>query len=86
MKLRKSQLREIIRQEVRSTAENRDTVDSITLNIPLFLRLLEYAKEDAKTDLDLHDVTENATRLGVNGKVLTMKDYQLITFKWKRDS
>ncbi len=85
MKLTKSQLREIIREEVRSTAENRDTVDRITLNIPLFLRLLEYAKEDAKTDLDLHDVTENATRLGVNGKVLTMKDYQLITFKWKRD-
>jgi hypothetical protein len=28
--------------------------DTITVDVPLFIRLLEYAREDAKTDMDLH--------------------------------
>jgi len=27
--------------------------DKITVDVPLFIRLLEYAREDAKTDIDL---------------------------------
>jgi hypothetical protein len=34
--------------------------DKVTLDIPLFIRLLEYAREDAKTDMDLHNVDEKA--------------------------
>jgi hypothetical protein len=30
--------------------------DIIKLDIPLLIRLLEYAREDAKTDMDLHNV------------------------------
>jgi len=52
--------------------------DTITLDIPLFIRLLEYAREDAQTDMDLHNVTENAIDLALSGKTLTMKDYDLI--------
>lgn len=44
----------------------------ITLDIPLFIRLLEFAREDAKGDLALHVVAENAEKLN---KDLTMKDY-----------
>jgi hypothetical protein len=33
--------------------------DIITVDVPLFIRLLEYAREDAQTDMDLHDVTDN---------------------------
>lgn len=52
--------------------------DKVTLNIPLFLRLMEYAKEDAKTDMDLHDVTEKVTALSEHGDVLTMDHYDQI--------
>lgn len=36
----------------------------IKLTLPLFIRLLEFAKEDAKTDLDLHQIAERASKLG----------------------
>jgi hypothetical protein len=49
--------------------------DKITLDVPLFIRLLEYAREDAKTDMDLHNVTEKAISASETGKILTMADY-----------
>jgi hypothetical protein len=49
--------------------------DKITLDIPLFIRLLEYAREDAKTDMDLHNVAEKAIAASETGKTLTMTDY-----------
>jgi hypothetical protein len=49
--------------------------DKVTLDIPLFIRLLEYAREDAKTDMDLHNVAENAIKLSETGKTLTMVQY-----------
>jgi hypothetical protein len=52
--------------------------DTITLDVPLFIRLLEYAREDAQTDMDLHNVAENAIGLALSGKVLTMNDYNMI--------
>ena len=52
--------------------------DTITVDVPLFIRLLEYAREDAQTDMDLHNVAENAIGLALSGKVLTMKDYDMI--------
>lgn len=52
--------------------------DTITLDVPLFIRLLEYAREDAQSDMDLHSVTENAISLALSGKTLTMGDYSSI--------
>ena len=52
--------------------------DKLTLDVPLFIRLLEYAKEDAKTDVDLHKATENALALSETGKTLTIADYDTI--------
>jgi hypothetical protein len=49
--------------------------DIITVDVPLFIRLLEYAREDAQTDMDLHSVAENAISLALSGKTLTMDDY-----------
>ena len=49
--------------------------DKITVDIPLFIRLLEYAREDAKTDMDLHNVAEKAIAASETGKTLTMADY-----------
>jgi hypothetical protein len=52
--------------------------DKITLDVPLFIRLLEYAREDAKTDMDLHNVAEKAIELSSTGNTLTMTDYDKI--------
>jgi hypothetical protein len=44
--------------------------DIITVDVPLFIRLLEYAREDAQSDMDLHDLTENIISLSASGKTL----------------
>lgn len=56
--------------------ENKE--DIVSLNIPLLLRLLEYAKEDAKTDMDLHFVIERLVKLSSKGAVLRMNNYNTI--------
>ena len=61
-----------------SEAKEEDAVDTITMDIPLFLRMLEYSREDAKKDLDLHDVTEKANKLGKERGILSMDDYEEI--------
>ena len=57
---------------------NFNPTDSITVDVPLFIRLLEYAREDAKTDMDLHNVAENIIDLSEEGEVLTMDNYNAI--------
>lgn len=52
--------------------------DTVTVDIPLLIRLLEYAREDAKTDMDLHDVAERLITLSAGGKTLSMTDYGTI--------
>ena len=59
-------------------AQEKDAVDTITMDIPLFLRMLEYSREDASQDMDLHDVTEKANTLGKERGTLTMDDYDAI--------
>jgi hypothetical protein len=59
-------------------AKSEDKVDTITMDIPLFLRMLEYSREDAEQDLDLHDVTEKANKLGKEKGILSMDDYEEI--------
>lgn len=58
--------------------EEKNPTDIIKLDVPLFIRLLEYAKEDAKTDMDLHKVTEKCIELGKGGEVLKMSNYSKI--------
>jgi len=58
--------------------DNTPTMDKITMDVPLFIRLLEFAREDAKDDMELHTITENALNLG--NKILTMEDYREIVF------
>lgn len=52
--------------------------DTITVDVPLFIRLLEYAREDAKTDMDLHNVAERAISLSTEGECLGMESYDSI--------
>lgn len=60
--------------------------DTITMDIPLFIRMLEYAREDAKSDMDLHDVTEKAIDLSKDGEVLDMSKYEDIVGKTLKES
>jgi hypothetical protein len=53
-------------------------VDRVTMDIPLLLRIMEYSKEDAKTDMDLHHVVEKLISLSTGGQVLNMGHYNEI--------
>jgi hypothetical protein len=55
--------------------DEKSSTDTITMNIPLFIRMLEYAKEDAKDDIDLHKVTEYFLNKNTGNPTFTMKDY-----------
>jgi hypothetical protein len=52
--------------------------DVIKLDVPLFIRLLEYAREDAKSDMDLHELTDNLIEMSSEGRVLSMDDYEFV--------
>jgi hypothetical protein len=52
--------------------------DVVTVDIPLLIRLLEYAREDAQTDMDLHNVADMLIKLSATGEVLTMDNYDQI--------
>jgi hypothetical protein len=56
---------------------NIDKPDSITVDVPLMIRLLESAREDIKSDPELHFVVENLIKLK-DKKTLTMDDYAYI--------
>ena len=54
-----------------------DAKDTLTVDIPLMIRLLELSREDIKSDAELHHVAERL--LGLKNKgVLTMDDYAFI--------
>jgi len=57
--------------------EEADKKDTIILDIPLLIRVLELAREDIKTDMDLHRVVERLIDIRTKG-MLTMDDYNFI--------
>lgn len=59
------------------TKEEVDKKDTVTVDIPLLIRLLELAREDVKNDMDLHRIVEKLIDIRNNG-VLTMDDYNTI--------
>ena len=63
---------------IESITEAIDKMDVVMFDIPLLIRMLEYAREDAKTDMDLHKVVEKLIHIRKKG-VLTMKDYTFVT-------
>ena len=58
---------------LKNLKEGHNHRDVLHMTIPLFIRLLEYAMEDAKTDMDLHVVAENA--VSMQDKILGMESY-----------
>jgi len=62
-------------EEVGADGEE-NPIDSITMDVPLFIRMLEFAREDASTDMDLHNVAEKATAMSAEGEILSMDNYE----------
>jgi predicted ABC-type ATPase len=54
-----------------------DKQDSVEMNVPLMIRIMELAREDIKSDKELHDVAERMIKIRNKG-VLTMEDYNFI--------
>lgn len=60
---------------VKETKHLDDNIDSVTMDIPLLIRLMEFAREDAQSDMDLHRIAEKLIGIGNEGQSLTMSDY-----------
>lgn len=58
--------------------QEEDPIDTITMDVPLFIRLLEYAREDAQDDMDLHDLAEKAIAGTKQQGILSMDDYDML--------
>ena len=54
-----------------------DKEDSVEMNVPLMIRIMELAREDVKSDKELHDVAERMIKIRNKG-ILTMDDYDFI--------
>lgn len=65
--------------------ESENAVDTVTLDIPLLTRILELAREDVKSDADLHILLTSIIELKNKG-VLTMQDYDAIVRKPEQTS
>jgi len=70
----KSWMQSHLNQPLREKSDEKDTV---TFDIPLIIRVLELAREDIKSDMDLHRVVERLISMRDKG-VLTMDDYDAI--------
>ena len=92
-KISKEALDKVEKVAFENSSDTTKGIDYVALDIPLFIRLLEFAREDANSDLDLHVITENILRIqqGKNesnqaGSFLTMKDYDSIVELKEQDT
>ena len=60
-----------------TVSEEVDKEDVLSFDIPLFIRILELAREDVKEDMELHRITERLLSIRSKG-TLTMADYEFI--------
>ena len=58
--------------------EQPDAIDIVTLDVPLFIRMLEYAKEEAADDMVLHDIATKTIALSKQRGILSMEDYEAL--------
>lgn len=61
--------------------EEENPIDIVSMDVPLFIRMLEFAREDASTDMDLHDLAQKAIKMSSQGEPLTMMHYDELVAK-----
>lgn len=54
-----------------------DKTDKVILDVPTFIRLLELAREEVKTDVEIHYIAEKAIEISKQHPI-TMDDYNEI--------
>lgn len=64
-----------------SNVEEAICESDLKLDVSLFIRLLEYAREDSKKDVDLHFVAENLDKICKEKGCASMDDYDTIISK-----
>lgn len=69
-------IKKISPQTKKKLKEETEGVDSVTLDIPLLIRLMEFAREDAQDDMTLHQVAERMIGMKEEGQALSMSDYK----------
>lgn len=64
----------------KNLSEGVQGIDAISISIPLFIRCMEYAREDAKSDLDLHLAMERMLLVAKSkgSRPLDSNDYRKI--------
>ena len=68
------------------TSESQNNpADAVSMDIPLLIRIMEYAREDAQTDQDLHNVAERLIAMGADGNTLGMDQYDAIVGQTELD-
>ena len=58
--------------------ESEDQKDVVKMDVPFLIRALEYAREDAKDDMDIHSRIEHMIDMTRAGQVLDMNDYEAV--------
>jgi len=69
------QLVDKVKGAAQNLREEEDPTDIIAMDVPLFIRMLEWAREDAETDMELHDAAERAIEAVKLRGLLSMEDY-----------
>lgn len=69
-----------------TSEDDSNPVDTVTMDIPLLIRIMEYSREDAKTDMDLHHVVEKLITLSKTGDTLSMKNYNQVVSSHEKES
>lgn len=70
-----------LEQTARKLLEEHIKTDTVSFDVPLFIRLLEVAREELKSDESLHNLVTQI--LQYKDHVMTMDDYQNI-MKYKK--
>ena len=71
-------------EEQHGVAEGVDNpTDVINVDVPMLIRVLEFAREDAQSDVDLHKVAERLIELSADGRTVTMDDYNAVVSELK---
>lgn len=63
------------RKILTTTVEEVFEYGCICCDVPLLIRLLEFAREEANSDVELHVIAEKMIKESAAGEVLTMKHY-----------
>jgi len=66
----------VVKESIEEKRKN--PTDYVIMDVPMFIRMLEFAREDATSDMDLHDVAEKLIKLSAQGKPVTMKSYDAV--------